>query len=72
MHPEFVGHGIGRALFGKITGELKARGFAQAELDASLTSVGFYEAMGCRKIEVSQHMFRPGVSIPCVRMVFDL
>ena len=72
IHPDFVGQGIGRALFQVVTRELKARGFSEAVLDASLTSVGFYEAMGCRKIEESQHMFRPGVFIPCVRMAVQL
>lgn len=72
IHPDFVGQGIGRALFRKVTEELKARGFSHAELDASLMSVGFYEAMGCRRIGECRHTFRPGVSIPCVKMTIDL
>src|ERR1019366_9138503 len=51
VDPDFGGQGIGRALFLVVTGELKARGFSHGELDASLNSVGFYEAMGCRKLE---------------------
>jgi putative acetyltransferase len=72
VHPDFVRQGLGRALFLVVTDELKARGFSHVELDASLTSVGFYEAMGCRKIEERLHPFRDGVSIPCVRMIIDL
>ena len=72
VDPDFGGQGIGRALFLVVIGELKARGYSHVELDASLNSVGFYEAMGCRKLELRLHPFRPGVSIPCMRMVIEL
>jgi putative acetyltransferase len=72
VDPDFGGQGIGRALFQAVTNALRARGCTEAVLDASITSVGFYEAMGCRIVEQRMHPFRPGVSIPCVRMVIDL
>jgi putative acetyltransferase len=72
VDPDFGGQGIGRALFQVVIGELKARGFTEAEVDASLNSVPFYQAMGCRIMEQRLHTFRPGVSIPCVRMAIDL
>jgi ribosomal protein S18 acetylase RimI-like enzyme len=72
VDPDFGGQGIGRALFQAVTNALRARGFTEAVLDASLTSVGFYQAMGCRIVEQRMHTFRPGVSIPCVRMTIEL
>ena len=72
VDPDFGGQGIGRALFQVVTKALKARGFKDAVLDASLTSVGFYKAMGCRVVEQRMHAFRHGVSIPCVRMTVEL
>ncbi|MEO6876570.1 MAG: GNAT family N-acetyltransferase, partial [Opitutaceae bacterium] len=72
VSPDFQRQGIGRALFRHITQELKARGFADAWLDASLTSVPFYQAMGCVTGAKQLHPFRPGVSIPCVRMTIEL
>ena len=72
VDPDFGGQGIGRALFQAVIAALKARGFTDAVLDASLTSVGFYQAMGCRIVEQRMHAFRPGVSIPCVRMEINL
>ncbi len=74
VDPDFIGQGIGRALFQVVTDALRARGFTEAVLDASITvSVGFYKAMGCRVVEQRLHTFRsPGVSIPCVRMVMSI
>ena len=72
VDPDFGGQGIGRALFQVVMGELKARGFTHVDVDASLNSVPFYQAMGCRIVEQRMHTFRPGVSIPCVRMAIDL
>jgi len=72
VDPDFGGQGIGRALFQAVTAALKAKGFAEAVLDASLTSVGFYEAMGCRIVGSRLHPLRPGVAIPCVRMTVQL
>ncbi len=72
VDPDFGGQGIGRALFQVVIYELKARGFTEVELDASLNSVPFYQAMGCRILEQRMHHFRPGVEIPCVRMQIKL
>jgi putative acetyltransferase len=72
VHPDFAGQGIGRALFQVVIDALKARGFVHADVDASLNSVPFYQAVGCRIVEQRLHYFRPGVSIPCVRMTIDL
>ncbi len=72
VDPDFGRQGIGRALFQAVAGALKARGFKDAVLDASLNSVGFYQAMGCRIVEQRMHPFRPGGSIPCVRMTIEL
>ena len=69
---KFQRRGVGRALFGRLVEDLKARGYADAWFDASLTSVAFYEAMGCARGATQLHTFRPGVSIPCVRMTVRL
>ncbi len=69
---DFQRRGVGRALFRQLVEDLKARGYADAWFDASLSSVAFYEAMGCVKGATQTHQFRPGVEIPCVRMTVKL
>jgi len=72
VHPDFVRRGVARTLFKKVTEELRAKGLSRAWLDASLTSVPFYLAMGCREIEEQDHALGSGDSIPCVKMGVDL
>jgi putative acetyltransferase len=72
VSPDFQRQGVGRAIFLWIRDEMRARGFAKAWLDASLTSLEYYKAMGCVSGATQLHTFRPGVSIPCVRMTVQL
>ena len=72
VRPDFVRRGVARALFLKVADELRAKGLSRVWLDASLTSVPFYLAMGCREVEKQDHTLGAGISIPCVKVSLDL
>ena len=72
VHPRSTRQGIGTFLFGRLKEELRGHGLSRAWLDASLPSVPFYSAMGCRRVEDRVHRLGSGVELACVRMVVDL
>lgn len=72
VRPEFVRGGVGRALFTRVLAEMKARGVRIAQLDASITSVPFYTAMGCAPGAPLRHRLSSGIEIACVSMSVDL
>lgn len=72
VHPHFTRKGVGTLLFQRLIAELESRGVAHITLEASLTSVPFYRAMGCTAGAPFNHCLRSGVEIPCVRMTFDM
>jgi putative acetyltransferase len=71
VHPKFARKGIGSALFRRVAEELMLRGVVKAWLHASLTSVPFYSAMGCRAGEKLSHLLSSGMEIPCVLMTIE-
>lgn len=73
VHPYWVRHGIGRALFERVTNELRTRKVSHAWLDASLTSVDFYTSLSCQRGETKEHRLGgTNVLLSCVRMEVEL
>lgn len=72
VHPDFARKGIGRALFQRIVEEMRARNVEKAWLNASLTSVPFYSAMGCKEGKEQKHRLSSGVEISCLAMEIEI
>ncbi len=71
IKPGFEGKGFGKALLREIEKMARESGVEKLELNATLNAVGFYEAMGYRKIEDAVHKLKGGVELKCVRMGGD-
>ncbi len=67
--PEFVGKGIGRALFQHAVIQAQSLGALAIELDADPNALPFYERMGCSVI--GQSLSEWGRYIPCMRYVLS-
>ncbi|HRE83999.1 MAG TPA: GNAT family N-acetyltransferase [Opitutaceae bacterium] len=72
VHPRFARRKVGTLLFHRLIAELGSRGVLRISLDASLTSVPFYLALGCTAGEAVTHCLRSGVEILCIQMIFEL
>ena len=64
--PEWIGQGIGRAIYGRCESQASAEGLARFECYSSYNAVGFYEALGftrVRQIDVplAEHLTLPGI-----------
>ena len=64
--------GIGRRILATLEHRAASVGLAELTLDASLNAVAFYVARGYVPVEPDEHELRPGVFLPCVRMVKPL
>lgn len=72
VHPRFSRQGIGRRLFQRVVQELARAGVKKAWLDASLSSVEFYRAMGCVGNIERVHRVGGGTELRCVRMDYAI
>jgi putative acetyltransferase len=72
VRPEYQCRGLGRQLALALVESAREAGLQGLELDASLNSVLFYEALGFRRMGDVEHRFASGVAMPCVRMALDL
>jgi len=68
VDPDWQRQGIGTALFRALERDARAAGLPGLMLDASINSVPFYAAMGCRQEGLDRHELAPGVHIDCVVM----
>jgi GNAT superfamily N-acetyltransferase len=68
VDPAFARRGIGAALFAALEDDARARGLPGLTLEASLNSVPFYAAMGCRERGPDRHGLAPGVAATFVVM----
>lgn len=53
--PEYIGTGIGRALFLHAAGLARGRGYEILQLEADPNAAGFYEKMGMHRIGARQY-----------------
>lgn len=65
VDPDFMRHGVGRALVAALEGEARALGLARLTLDASLNAVPFYAALGYRVEGDLRHALGGGHAIEC-------
>jgi len=69
VDPGYTGRGVGRRLLAALEKEAISRNSDILRLDASLNSVGFYEAAGYDFVEDGLHsVMGSDVQIPCARM----
>ena len=68
VRPDRIRSGVGRALYSALELIARDRGLRELHLDASLSAVAFYEAMGFEVRSEADHLLGSGVTIPCVRM----
>jgi putative acetyltransferase len=72
VHPRAQGRGLGRRLVQDALAAAQKAGITHLELDAAPTSVSFYEGLGFAVLGDSEHRFRCGTRMTCVRMAQDL
>lgn len=72
VHPDFARKGIGRRLFRKVVQALAGAGRKRVWLDASLSSVEFYRAMGCVAKDERVHRIGGKTDLRCRRMEYTL
>ncbi len=72
VHPLHCRRGIGRLLAAALERRAVKAGLVQLALDASLNAEAFYAACGYFAVSRAEHELRPGVFLPCVRMVKSL
>jgi ribosomal protein S18 acetylase RimI-like enzyme len=53
--PEFIGRGVGKALFLHAVGLARQRGYGRLRLEADPNAAGFYEKMGMYKVDERQY-----------------
>jgi putative acetyltransferase len=67
IHPDHVGHGLGRRLLDAVEAEARNRGVERLQLTSTLTSVGFYAACGYTRGDNHEHRVTGGVMLTCVK-----
>ena len=72
VNPDYTRRGIGKALFEHLCNEARGDGINSLWLNASLTAVPFYLAVGCRREKVMTHRLGGDVELACVRMTIGL
>jgi ribosomal protein S18 acetylase RimI-like enzyme len=70
--PQHQRRGFGVRLAEAVLAEAEAAGLAHLELDASLNSVAFYEAVGFCRLGAANHSLADGATLPCEHMGRDL
>jgi ribosomal protein S18 acetylase RimI-like enzyme len=70
--PQHQRRGVGLRLARALLAEAESAGLVHLELDASLNSVAFYEALGFARLGAANHSLADGVTLPCEHMGLDL
>jgi lipoate-protein ligase B len=68
VHPDGIGKGAGRALLSVVEEHLVANNEPLLRLNSTITSIGFYESMGCERVGQTIHRLGNNVPIPCIAM----
>lgn len=72
VDPVWQGHGIGAELMGLAEARMVASGSARAKVHASLPALPFYERLGYRVVQRTEHRSRGGLVMASARMEKDL
>ena len=67
-HPEWIGRGVGRALYSRCAREARAAGARRLECYASLNAEGFYAALGFKSLERIEVPMGAGATLPSLLM----
>ena len=67
-HPDWIGRGVGRALFGRCEEAARAAGVRAFECYASLNGEAFYAALGFTRIAPIDVAMGPAVRLPSILM----
>jgi N-acetylglutamate synthase-like GNAT family acetyltransferase len=68
-HPDWIRHGIGRALFGRCVADARAVGVQRFECCASIVAQSFYTALGFMVVRPMTIELEPGLMFPSLRMI---
>jgi N-acetylglutamate synthase-like GNAT family acetyltransferase len=68
VHPDWTGHGVGRALYGQCEQVARAAGIQHFECNASLNAEGFYGALGFELVRQIDAPMGPGLTFPSLLM----
>jgi len=69
VEPEYMGHGVGRAMMAYLEGLAISGGLQDIHLDATLNAAPFYRAMGFEGNDTAVYESSLGVSLACVPMI---
>ncbi len=72
VHPDWTGHGIGRALYEKCSKEARAIGSQRFNCYATHYAQGFYKALGFRSVRQLEVRMGPDLIFPAVLMKASL
>lgn len=67
-HPDWLGQGVGRALFDRSANDARAAGVARFECYSSLNAEGFYAAIGFTAVRPIEVDMGDGLAFPSVLM----
>ena len=71
-HPEWTGHGIGRAIFARCETEARAAGVRRFECYSSLNAEAFYAKLGFKQIRRLEIDMGPDMTLPSILMKRDI
>lgn len=71
-HPDWVGRGVGRAIFGRCVEAARAAGIKRFECSASLNAEGFYAALGFNRTRYIEVPMGPVTTFPGALMMRSL
>jgi GNAT superfamily N-acetyltransferase len=70
-HPDWIGRGIGRALFDRCVADARAVGVERFECYSTLVGQPFYRALGFSAVEAISVDMAPGITLPSIRMICE-
>ncbi len=71
-HPDWVGRGVGRQIFGRCAEAARAAGIRRFECSASLNAEGFYAALGFNRLGYIEVQMGPVTTFPGALMMRSL
>jgi N-acetylglutamate synthase-like GNAT family acetyltransferase len=72
VHPDWIGRGIGRAIFDRCRKDAKAAGVKRFECYSSLNGEAFYSALGFGRLGQIEVEMPDRVSFPSVHMIAEI